>query len=461
MIRANHPVLELGEIAFAHQPLKVLKGLVSAFIAYPIAESQENRLIRPKLAELRQHYRLPIEQRLKISRNRLADTLVYAQQSVPYYHDLFAQNSFDPEKVRKDIAYLKELPYLTKDIIREQGERMLSQPLSEEKHHVCKTGGSTGLSCIIYYDQMGADYSAAVTLYARERIGKLKQKSELHFACHFPDATIPTWPTREDFKCFAMNRSNIFFSSVDDAGLEEIWQTLKRRQPHLVHAHPSTIYSLACYIERKYGSGKAFEVFESSGELLEPYQREAIARILKCKVIDRYGLAELGVVAYELDGVEAGLQVLESEAWPESVALNNAENGEHELVFTGFRNKLMPLLRYRTGDTGKIEQRTTGLYLTNVVGRIHDLVPINGIAHPTHHIQDMLDHRVGGIQEFQIDLRSTPPLLKIVPETSADQDEIRRKITGFWGAGFDLQFVTHDSFVRVGRHAKFRHVVHS
>ena len=460
MIAADHPILRAGEIAFSHQPLRLIKGLVSANIAYPYAEKREQREIRSKLNELRQFYRLDKAQRRAIATNRLVDTLRFAGDSVPYYRDLFAQFGFDPEKVRTDVRYLSDLPHLTKDIIREQGDRILSAPLDQTRHHVCKTGGSTGLSCVIHYDQAGADYSAAVTLYARERIGKIKHKTELHFACRFPDATVPQWPTREDFKCFAMNRSNIFFSSVDDAGLEEIWQTLKRRRPYLAHAHPSTIYALACYVERKYAGGKAFEVFESSGELLEPYQREAISRALRCRVVDRYGLAELGVVGYELSGAESGLQVMESEAWPESFEVEGAENGEHELVFTGYRNHLMPLIRYRTGDLAKVEDGPQGFHLSNVVGRIHDLVSINGIEHPTHHIQDMLDHRVGGIQEFQIDLRSTPPLLKIVPEGFADKEEIRRKITGFWGQGFELQFVNHDAFVRVGRHAKFRHVVH-
>lgn len=460
MIAADHPILRAGEIAFSYQPLRLIKGLVSANIAYPYAEKREQRSIRPKLDELRQFYRLNKVQRRAIATNRLADALQFAGASVPYYRDLFAQLGFNPEKVRSDVRYLSDLPYLTKDIIREQGDRMLSVALGQTRHHVCKTGGSTGLSCVIYYDQAGADYSAAVTLYARERVGKRKYKTELHFACRFPDATVPQWPTREDFKCFAMNRSNIFFSSVDDAGLEEIWQTLQRRRPYLAHAHPSTIYALACYVERKYGGGKAFEVFESSGELLEPYQREAISRALRCRVVDRYGLAELGVVAYELSGFEDGLQVMESEAWPESFEVEGAENGEHELVFTGFRNQLMPLIRYRTGDLAKVEDGPKGFHLTHVVGRIHDLVSINGIDHPTHHIQDMLDHRVGGIQEFQIDLRSNPPLLKIVPEVFADPEEIRRKVTGFWGQGFEVQFVDHEAFVRVGRHAKFRHVVH-
>jgi phenylacetate-CoA ligase len=460
MIAADHPILRAGEIAFSYQPLRMFKGLVSAHVAYPYAEKREQRQISPKLHELRHFYSLRQPERRSVVLNRLADMLAFAGGAVPYYRDLFAQIGFNPEKVRSDAGFLNDLPFLTKDIIREQGARMLSSPLDQTRHHHCKTGGSTGLSSVIYCDQAAADYSAAVTLYARERIGKLKHRTELHFACRFPEATISQWPTREDFKCFAMNRSNIFFSRVDDVGLEEIWQTLQRRRPYLVHAHPSTIYSLACYVERKYGGGKAFDVFESSGELLEPYQREAISRSLQCRVVDRYGLAELGVVAYELNGAGHELQVLESEAWPESFVVNGAENGEHELIFTSLRNQLMPLIRYRTGDLAKVEDGPNGFRLTNVVGRIHDLVPINGIDHPTHHIQDMLDHRVGGIQEFQIDLRSTPPLLRIVPEALSNQEDIRQKITGFWGTGFELQFVDHDAFVRVGRHAKFRHVVH-
>ncbi len=457
MIRANHPLLRYGETAFAYQPLRLLKGLVSAYMAYPVAEHLEKRSVRPKLAQLRHHYRLPFELRMSVAKERLADILQHAGQTVPYYSDLFASLDFDPEKVRRDPAYLNDLPYLTKDIIREQGERMLSQPLAQVRHHACKTGGSTGVSTVIYYDQPAADYSAAVTLYARERIGKKKFKTELHCACRFPDATVAQWPSREDFKCFAMNRSNVFFDRVDEAGLEEIWSTMKRRRPYLVHEHPSTIYALACHVERKYGGGKAFEVFESSGELLQPYMREKIERVLRCRVVDRYGLAELGVIAYELNGPQGGLQVLESEGWPEHREIDDG----HELVFTGFRNQLMPLIRYATGDRALVTEGMSGFVLSDVIGRIHDVVPINGVAHLTHHIMDILDHRVGGIQEFQIDLRSLKPILRIVQEPSADAAKIRRGIEHHWPNAFTIEFVTLADLVKAGVRSKFRHVVNA
>lgn len=455
MIRADHALLEVAEHVFARQPLRIVKGLVSAYMAYPLAEHLEKRSVRPKLAQLRNYYRLSLEQRMVVATGRLADMLHHAGQKVPYYRDLFASLNFDPEKVRRDPAYLHDLPYLTKDIIREQGARMLSHPLTQVRHHACKTGGSTGVSTVIYYDQPAADYSAAVTLYARERIGKKKFKTELHCACRFPDAAVAQWPSREDFKCFAMNRSNVFFDRVDEAGLEEIWRTIKRRQPYLLHEHPSTIYALACHVERKYGGGKAFEVFESSGELLQLYMRKKIEQVLRCRVVDRYGLAEFGVMAYELNGPQGGLQVFDSEGWPEHRMIDDG----HELVFTGFRNQLMPLIRYATGDRARVTKGANGFVLSDVIGRIHDVVPINGVAHLTHHIMDILDHRVGGIQEFQIDLRSLKPILRIVQEPSADADEIRRRIEHHWPNGFTIEFVALADLVKVGFRSKFRHVV--
>ncbi|MBF7980264.1 phenylacetate--CoA ligase family protein [Rahnella sp. LAC-M12] len=452
---ANHPFLKFSERLLSQQPFKIIKGLASACIAYPIAERMEKRNVRDKVQELSSFYQIPYLQRKKSVAKRLADIVSFAGRNVPYYRDLFSSNKFDPEKIYNDVRYLQDIPYLTKDIIREQGHRLLSSPLQETRHHVCKTGGSTGLSCFIYYDQQGADYSSAVTLYCRESIGKKKYLSELHFACRFPDATIPEWPSREDFKCFAMNRSNIFFDRIDEQGLEEIWKTLKLRKPFLAHAHPSTIYALACYIENKYGSDKTFSVFESSGELLQPYMREAIEKTLRCSVINRYGLAEIGVIAYELNNNSTDLYVLDSEGFLE----NRLVDANNEIVVTGYHNKLMPLIRYATGDLATIDERVDGIYLSDIVGRIHDVVKLGGIEYPTHHIQDMLDHRVGGIQEFQIDVRTDMPVLRIVLESNADQTTVHTRLEKFFPGCFDIHFVAHDSFVLVGERAKFRHVV--
>lgn len=258
---------------------------------------------------------------------------------------------------------------------------------------------------------------------------------------------------------FCYESNQYLFDRLDEIGLKDIIRILRRRKPFLVHAHPSTMYALACYFQNQNKTSNLFKIFESSGELLERYQRELISSVFECEVVDRYGLAELGVAAYQLGGSGDALQVLESECWAESAILNEEASDAQELVFTGFRNQLMPLIRYRSGDLGLVERSQMGVFLKKVVGRIHDQVPINGVNHPTHHIQDILDHRVGGIQEFQIDLRTLPPRLRIVPESIVLKEQIRQKINHFWGNAFELEFIAHNDLIRVGRHAKFRHVV--
>jgi len=435
--------------------LKSLRGIAGAYIAYPLAESFEKRNISSKVKELEKYYQTSFKSRKIHAHHQLVEILNFSNRNVPYYKDLFSSLNFDPESVRRDLKYLEDIPYLTKDIIREQGDRLLSTPLKDIRHHHRKTGGSTGVSMDVYYDQVGLDYSAAVTKYARQRVGHSAHKSELHFAASFAEPAKTTLPSKDDIKNFALNRSNAFFDRLDSVGLEKIWQTLQTRRVNLVHGHPSTLYALACYVESKHQSKKVFDIFESSGELLQPYMREKIEKVFSCKVIDRYGSAEFGVIAYELDGHENGLQILESEGWPES---RKTEDGD-ELVFTGFHNRLMPLIRYATGDMAKVEERENAFVLTNVVGRIHDMVPINGIKYPTHNIMDILDHLVGGIQEFQIDLREEKPVLRIALEASTNAEETTAKIKAQWQDAFDVEYVGHEDFIRVGSRAKFRHVV--
>lgn len=439
-------------------PLTAIKGRLGAHVAYPLAEVIEKRDIRTKLTELRRFYGIPFRVRRSTVIKRLVNILEYAGHNVPYYKDLFAKQSFDPSSIYRDVRNLGRLPPLTKEIVREQGERMLASSLAGIRHHACKTGGSTGPSCTIMYDQEAADYSSAVTLYARERIGKRKWHSEVHFASRFPDAFPLRDRIKESFKCFSMNRTNIFFDRLDEAGLQQIMIRLRSENAYLVHAHPSTVFALAKYVEQKYGTLDLFRIFESSGEVLEPYMRETIERVFNCVCVDRYGLAEFGVVAYQFEASRSGLQVLDSECWPETLN-EGVDSGEpSELLFTGFRNYLMPLIRYRTGDRGNMEETEQGIYIQRLYGRVHDLIKINGVDFPTHYIQDVLD-RIGGIQEYQIVMGRGIPELRLVLESWGDEVAIKTNIERWWGRAFRVRFVAIHGLVRVGWRGKFRHLV--
>lgn len=442
-------------------PLGLLRGVAAAGL-YPLAERIEQRAVGAKLRALRVHHRLTPAERRAVAQGALADMLAFAGSQVPYYRDLFAAISFDPERLRADPTYLEALPVLTKPTITEQGERMLSRPLAETRHYPCKTGGSTGEKVVIEYDQAANDHSSAVTAYGRARIGASLFRSTLHFAARLPDTPRERWPSRETYKCLAMNRSNIFFADLETPALEDIWQVLRRRSPYLVHAHPSTIYALAGHVRRHHLNAArrpVFAIFESSGELLETYQRAAIAETFGCRVVDRYGLAEFGVIAYEFEPGR-GLEVLDSEVWAESLPLPGGVDSRR-LIVTTLRNRLMPLIRYDTGDLASVALEDGVVHLTNLTGRIHDAIEINGVPYLTHHLQDVLDHRVSGILEFQFDLRQTRPILRIALAPNGSAEDISRRVENFWPGAFDLEFVGPGAMLRVGDRAKFRHVVKS
>jgi phenylacetate-CoA ligase len=443
------------------------RGFAASFLAFPLAERIEGRDVHSKIGAIAREVARPFAERRLRSWAAVVATVRHAAVNVPYYRDLFTRTGFDPEKLQTDCRYLQDIPYLTKDIIRAEGDRLLHNDHATARKHVSKTSGSTGPAALIVYDQEAADWSSAATRYLRSGSGsgKLHFRSELHFASRFPDQFPLRDRLRERAKCLAMNRHNIFFTSFDPSELEAIWREIKRIRPHLVHGHPSTMYQLALWVDARSGPTSAFCIFESSGELLEDYQREAIARVFQCDVVNRYGLAEVGIVAYQAGRRDPAMLVLDPLVWPEIAAvgevanLSSHESGEAgEIVVTATKNYIMPLIRYRTGDLAMLSETSRGFVLDQIVGRIHDVVEVAGRRFPTHYIQDVLN-RIGGIKEFQIELRNGRAVLRVVPEDGASLDEIRGHVGRYWQGAMLVEFIAPSELRLIGSRRKFRRLV--
>ena len=202
--------------------VKQVLGLCANYGVYFVFESLARRRVSKYSRALERFFKLPYSAQKILQHNRFANILEYAFSEVPYYCDLRAQHGLDANKIRQDAKYIQDIPFLTKDIIREQGERLLSKGLNEQRRIACKTGGSTGPSCVIFYDPDAADRSAAVTRFFRQSIGKKWGRSELHFAADFGDEGQLKWFQKETLKCMAMNRSNIFVADLTGEKIQEM-----------------------------------------------------------------------------------------------------------------------------------------------------------------------------------------------------------------------------------------------
>ena len=431
---------------------------LSAWILYPMAERRTGREIRSKATIVRRQMGASFAERRAGAESQLATALERAGHDVPYYRDLFRQVHFEPAKLSRDLAYLQDVPYLTKEIIREHQHRLISERFDPAQLHVRITGGSTGPSTRMYYSQAALDWTAAVNLVSLEWSGKRPHMREMHLASRFPESFPWRERLKERVKCVVLNRTNLFIDNFDPPALEDIWRRIRQVRPYLIQGHPSTLYALATHLHARGAPVRGvMDVFESTGEVLDSNKRKTIEETFGCRVIDRYGNAEFGVLAHErLGDVDHRLAVLDCVAWPEVAT----REGRSELVFTGLRNDAMPLVRYRTGDLAEMETEDDGFYLRNIVGRVHELVQIGAHQYPTHYLQDVLD-RLGGIDEFQVVRREGAPLLRLIVPDEAHRGEISQRIESWWGNGVQLEFTDFDGLARRGWRSKFCHVVDS
>ena len=430
---------------------------VKAYMVYPILESYLKRDISTKKKFLDQFSLVPKDERKVIVHKSLINTLENAKQNVPYYRDLFKRIKFDLNKVEKDIRYLQDVPFLTKDIIREQKNRLLSEKLVNGIKIPRKTGGSTGVSVNIYYDQEALDWTAAANLHAIEFTGRKHHNLEVHLSTDFQNQIPFKARLTEYIKCMGMNRVNILTHSLRDDELSKVLQKLDKVRPYIVQGHPSTLYALALYV-KKHGiqRNNFFKAFESTGETLDLKKIKLIEEQIGAKTYNRYGSAEFGVVAHS-EGDPLLLKVISPIAYVENYTLDETLN---ELVITNLTNKLMPLIRYRTGDIGKLIEMNDETYIMNLEGRIHDIITINNNHYPTHYVQDVLD-KIGGIDEFQIiEHQNGSYTLKVVPQNNLLKIEsIKAEMTKIFGDNFKVEISTLHQLAKSGWREKFRYLV--
>lgn len=429
---------------------------VRSRLLFPIAERFGSRDISSKLKVLKSDAALDWELRKKRLQSQLYTLLCDAQANVPYYTDLFRSHSFSPEWIKSDIRYIQELPYLTKDILREQGHRLLHSSAHGKKLHVRKTGGSTGPTLPVYYDSESLDWTSAEHLHVLGFTGHRMCSREVHLASQLPEAQSLVTRITDTFKNFALNRVVIKTESLDETTLLSIWKKLRTTRPDLVQGAPSVLYALALYLQKNnYPQEQLFDSFESTGETLDDAKREIIKNQLGCKVYNRYGTAEFGVIAHSRDQHDQ-LEVVDYLVFPESCSLGN---GLNEIVLTGLTNPTMPLIRYKTGDIGEVTFANDKYWISKLQGRVHDLIYIKDKPYLTSYIQDVMD-QIGGVDEFQVCIcPQGQKTLKVIPSSPTQQAVIQQKLQSLFGNEFRIEFTNFGGLVMQGWRSKFRYVV--
>lgn len=308
---------------------------------------------------------------------RLRKLLIEAGQHVPYYRDLFSGLGFIPNNVRS-LDDLRRLPFLTKAVIRHQGERMKSDVARELARF--NTGGSSGEPLIFFIGKERVSHDVAA-----------KWRATRWWNVDIGDPEIVVWGspielgTQDKMRAIRdrLMRTELMPAfQMSERNLDQFVAQICNRRPSMLFGYPSAISYIAGHARKK---GIALDqlgvrVVFCTSERLYDHQREVIESAFGCPVANGYGGRDAGFIAHQCP--EGSLHITAEDIIVEIID----ENGNPqppgvagEIVTTHLATSDFPFIRYRTGDIGVLGDQPCrcgrGLpVLKEVQGRTTDFV---------------------------------------------------------------------------------------
>lgn len=307
---------------------------------------------------------------------RLRETVSYAFARCPHYRTSFARAGFDG--VLRDRDQFRRLPLLGKREVRSNPGGLCSSEYAARELVEARTGGSTGTSLVVYFDSRCQELRNAAAMRCNQWAG---WDIGTKVAALWGNAPIPG-SARERLRNLLLDRL-IYLDTmnIDDATVLDFVRRWRRERPQVLFGHSHSLYIVACMLQRMgIRDIRPRGIVSTSMILLAP-ERERIESVFGCRVTDRYGCEETGLIACECEA-HAGLHLNVDHLFVEFLrddGSDAAPGEEGQIVVTDLVNRGMPLIRYQVGDLGVPSDRRCpcgrGLPLMErVIGRRADFL---------------------------------------------------------------------------------------
>jgi phenylacetate-CoA ligase len=270
------------------------------------------------------------------------EMLDHARAHVPHYRE-------DPAYAGglTDLAGLAALPILDKRAVLAAGpERFCDPRLSPRDYHVDSTSGSTGVRLRVRHDERGYGYHGA-TVFRRFVLSGYR----------------PWWRIAQ-FKAYPrpvrwFQRLGLFPRTVIASGRpeREMADQLLRARPQLIMGYPVVLRGLLRELtaEELARLRKHLRLVMTDSELLTDEMAGHLRAGFGVPVLDEYSAYEVLTVSAQCRA--GSMHIDEDRVWLEVVGEDGVPVPDGEVgsvVATHYRERAMPLVRYRVGDRARI-----------------------------------------------------------------------------------------------------------
>ena len=316
------------------------------------------------LREIRRVASLPDEQKKAYQDEKLKKLLLHASKNVPYYARILPECGV-VQGDTVDLTKFADIPILTKDTIRREGENMYSKDKNKRKPYENTSGGSTGEPVRFLQDKEYSDWNIANKIFYKEVGGHFMGERELRFWGSERDLLEGNESPKIRLRNWLYNRREFNTFKMSEAQMREYVTKWNEYKPQWVEAYVQSIYEFARFLEANNLTVSAPRGVLTSAGTLYPEMRSTIEKVLGCKVYNRYGSREVGDAAIGIKNTSMMLSIWNQYLEVLNNQFTNIHNGIGKIYITTLNNFSMPMIRYDIGDMGTIEEGR----FSNVEGR--------------------------------------------------------------------------------------------
>jgi len=389
---------------------------------------------------------------------RLARMLAFCEERVPFYRERFRAAGARAE----DTACLEDLrlfPTVTREEVTEAYPDRIRSREPVPGDVVFRTSGTSGLFMEIAYSERANDWLDAIYARALFATGYRPWQRKAYF--WWEESPKP----KKLYEHLGLMTKDYLPMSPDPRVQLE---ALREMRPKWIYNFPSVMMMIARIVEQEGIDEMRPQGIICHGEFMPKEIQREISRIFGCDVWDQYGAQEFNRMGWDCELHEAmhiDADSIVIEIMDGDRVLPPGEEGE--IVVTGLLNDLMPLIRYRIGDAGRlVEGRCPcgrGLPLLEITeGRMDDILALPDGRHIGPRAIAPKVEELNGFTQYRL-VQKAPDrvVLRVVWEPDAPpgaRDALARTVSALLGPSVDVTLEAVDE-IPLNRRGKLRKVV--
>lgn len=311
-------------------------------------------IIYPYIREVERLYAMTPEQLRMRNERRFLEIFRRAYDKSPFYHKFYTEAGIKKEDITC-LADIWKLPILTKDMVKQHADEMLTVP-----HWMvigANTSGTTGTPLRIYESWPAIWLKHAYLYCSRKNYGFRMGQRIVSLRGHLD----------KQISCIKVHVSNTLYLSsynINKATVRQYYEQIMEFKPIAIEGYPSSLYSLALFL-RDEGLSLNIPVTFTSSETLFAHQRELIESRLGTEIFDLYGMTESTI------SLEESIQ---HDGYYERPGFSINEYLEDGEICTSLISSAFPMIRYRSDDIFELAGSEEKMMIKSIVGRTDDYV---------------------------------------------------------------------------------------